>query len=202
MVNKHSIFPLCFKYVNHRFSLRASDCAKVRAISCHKIFKMISQCVILLQIEQAAMLFKQFTLYTILVTSRNRMQQPMDQLHVTQECNQQGNNCDVITGGSLIHWKDRQKGVTPTASSALCWMLPLDWLNSLHEYAPGSHWLKSIQPTGGRDIDPWREMSDKDVATETSRHDLGKSTTLGTEMETSGQGLVAAIVLCAQAVTD
>ena len=146
MVNKHSIFPLCFKYVNHRFSLRASDCAKVRAISCHKIFKMISQCVILLQIEQAAMLFKQFTLYTILVTSRNRMQQPMDQLHVTQECNQQGDNCDVITGGSLIHWKDRQKGVAPAASSALCWMLPLDgWVVRMSTHLAIIDWSRYSQ---------------------------------------------------------
>ena len=40
------------------------------------------------------------------------------------------------------------------------------------------------------------------MAKETSRHDLGESTTSGTEMETSPQGLVAAFELSAQAVTD
>ena len=43
--------------------------------------------------------------------SRFLLTQLIDQLHVTQECNQQGDNCnDVITSGSLIRLKDRQKG--------------------------------------------------------------------------------------------
>ena len=48
-------------------------------------------------------------------------------------------------------------------------------------------------------------MSDEDVADETSRHDFGESTTAGTEMETSGQGMVgtvAAMEVSAQAVPD
>ena len=55
---------------------------------------------------------------------------------------------------------------------------------------------------GRRDRDPRRVMSDEDVAKETSQHDLGESTTSGTDMETSGQGLVATFELSAQAVTD
>ena len=56
----------------------------------------------------------------------------MDQLRVIQECNQQGDNCnDVITGGSLIHWKDRQKGVGPAAASILCQMLPFSWIGQI-----------------------------------------------------------------------
>ena len=53
-----------------------------------------------------------------------------------------------------------------------------------------------------QDRDPRRGMSNKDVAKETSRHDLDESTTSGTDMETSGQGLVAVFELSAQAVTD
>ena len=52
-----------------------------------------------------------------------------DQVCVTQECNQQGDNCiEVITGGSAIYWKDWQKGVAPAASSASCRMLTFRWI--------------------------------------------------------------------------
>ena len=53
-----------------------------------------------------------------------------------------------------------------------------------------------------RDRDPRKGMSNEDVVKETSQHDLDESTTSGTNMETSGQGLVAAFELSAQAVTD
>ena len=45
-------------------------------------------------------------------------------------------------------------------------------------------------------------MSDEDVTKETSQHDFSVSTTSDTKMEMSGQGLVAAIMISAQAVTD
>ena len=45
-------------------------------------------------------------------------------------------------------------------------------------------------------------MSDEDVAKETSQHNFSVSTTSGTKMETSGQGLVATFELYAQTVTD
>ena len=35
---------------------------------------------------------------------------------------------DVITGGTIVHWTDRWKGVALAASSVLCWILSLDGL--------------------------------------------------------------------------
>ena len=63
------------------------------------------------------------------VNIRSALLELMDQLHITQECNQQGDNCnDVITDGGLIDW---QQGVAPNALAALnasCRMLPFRWI--------------------------------------------------------------------------
>ena len=68
--------------------------------------------------------------------------------------------------------------------------------------------MKSTRPAVAK-VEPREEgfaqMSDDDEANESSPHDFGESSTGGTQMETSGQGMagtVAAIELSRQAVAE